>query len=114
MRRITPHIGRANPEIPTTLPRCVISGAVYRVDGTPVRDGTITFDSRVPQTISGTTVQPLIISTVTDATGQLQALTLVQNLAVQIVVSDNGVTYPPMAGLIPAQASADFNQTTRV
>lgn len=89
---------------------CVVSGAVTRVDGSPVANGTVTFNSRVPQTIAGTVAQPLLVSSSTDGNGNLAAISLGQGLFLQIYVNDNGITYPPMAGLVPNAATATFNQ----
>ena len=108
--RHTPHV---DPPAPPAPALCAVSGVVYRVDGSVVKNVTITFNSAVPQIIAGLAVQPYIVSAVTDAEGDLQVIGLVQGLIVQIVVSDNGVTYPPMSGLVPTLATADFSQLSQ-
>jgi len=93
---------------------CQVSGYVNRVDGTRAAYATCTFNSMVPQTIRGQNVQPLVISRDTDSTGLLTAVSLVQGLAMQVLVSDGGVTYPAASVLIPLLSQATFTQILTV
>jgi hypothetical protein len=87
-----------------------VSGTVLRVDGNPVQHGTITFNSMVPQSLSSMVVQPIIITATTDTSGNMTTVSLVQGMVLQVYVSDNGRTYPPMIGLVPMASTATFSQ----
>lgn len=92
-------------------PLSTVTGVVYRTDGSVVINGVVTFDPRIPQTVSsGVLVQPLIVSATTDGEGDLQAITLTQGLFLQVLVSDNGVTYPPASGFVPYSATTTISQ----
>lgn len=89
---------------------CVIHGQVMRVNGGPCAYATVTFNSSVPQNVAGQIVQPLIVSSSTDEQGELAEIALAQGLLIQVYVSDDGVTYPPMATLVPMADSATFSE----
>jgi hypothetical protein len=98
--------GIAQAAAPTTS---VISGVLYNVDGSTCNNCTITFNSMVVQTINSVSVQPLIRSTKTDASGNVAPISLTQGLAVQIVVTENGITFPGTQGIVPFLPTSDIS-----
>lgn len=91
------------------LTNCAITGIVYNVDGTICANCTLQFNAQIQQTVSGTTVQPLLVATRTDGSGNIQSISLPQGLTVQITVSENGVTFSPYQAIIPFMSSVDFS-----
>lgn len=89
---------------------CRVNGPVNRGDGTSAPYATVTFNSMVAQSVQGHTVQPLVVSRDTDRTGLLIAVSLVQGLSMQVLVTDGGVTYPAATVLIPFLSAATFSQ----
>jgi len=89
---------------------CLVTGIVAQADGSPCEDATVTWDSVVTQVVNGQPVQPVIVSTSTDHSGNLQAISLVQGLVMQQRVTTIGVTYPPTTVIVPFLESCAFSQ----
>ena len=85
---------------------CVVMGGVSRIDGSLMPYATVTFNSMVQQIVNGQTLQPFLVSRDTDDAGNLTAVSLVQGMAMQVLVSDGGVTYPATTVMIQRMPSA--------
>lgn len=59
---------------------CAISGQVFNPDGTTLNNGTVQFNSQVTQVVGSTTIPPSIISTTTDANGNMAPMSVAQGL----------------------------------
>jgi len=91
---------------------CTISGKVFNPDGSAIVNGTIQFDSVVQQTLQGgVTIPRTTISTITDATGAMRPIAIVQGIQGQFVfcAPSAGGCGNPTPVLIPVAASADIS-----
>ena len=89
---------------------CAITGAVQLPDGSGCAKCTITVNSLVPQTVSSQLINPVIISVVTDASGNLSGFNVAQGLAVQVTISTaSGTTGTPFTVIIPFASTVTFS-----
>jgi len=65
---------------------CTITGQVFAPDGTPVKNGTVQFNSMVQQTLQGgVTVPPTQLSVATDSAGNMAPMSIMPGLQGQFV-----------------------------
>jgi hypothetical protein len=91
---------------------CTITGSVFNPDGTALANGTVQFDSIRQQTLQGgATIPRTTVSTTTNASGVMAALSLVQGIQGQFVFCSpsSGGCGSPTPVLIPIAASADIS-----
>ena len=93
--------------VPAHAATSVISGVVLNADSTPCAFCTIQFN---PLIVQQGNIAPKIVSTTTDASGNLIPITLTQGLAVQITISENYVTFAPYTAIVPFSSTATFTQ----
>ena len=95
--------------LPARAATSTITGVLTNVDSTTCNYCTITFNSLVQQTISGTTYPPQLVSTKTDGSGNISSITLPQGLAVQISIFENGTSFPAYTAIVPFLSTVTFN-----
>src|SRR5215831_8912007 len=87
--------GQATPTAtptPSGPPMCSITGSIVQADGSPLVNGTITLNSQKIQVVNSVVINPTLVSTNTDANGNIRAVALPQGLLVQVTVC------PPATG----------------
>lgn len=93
--------------LPAHAATSVVSGVVLNADSTPCAFCTIQFN---PLIVQQGNIAPKIVSTTTDANGNLIPITLTQGLAVQITIAENYVTFAPYTAIVPFSSTATFTQ----
>jgi hypothetical protein len=71
---------------------CTITGQVVNADGTPLVNGTITFNSQRVQVVGSTVVNPIYVTTNTDPNGNIRAVSIPMGLVTQVTIC------PPATG----------------
>lgn len=116
-------MGQATPTAtptPTGPTMCSVTGSVVNADGSPFVNGVITFNSKNIQVINGVPVNPTNVTTNTDASGVIRAISLPQGLVVQVTVCPpaQGQGQPancsaPFSAFIPFSTSASFGNLSQ-
>src|SRR5215472_6910619 len=105
---------------PTGPPMCSITGSILQADGTPLVNGTITLNSQKIQVVNSVVINPTLVSTNTDANGNIRAVSLPQGLLVQVTVcppatgqGQSANCSAPYSAFIPFSATANFGQLSQ-
>ena len=86
------------------VPTCTITGQIVDGGGNPVANATVYFNSLVTQTIGNFTIPQVVISSNTDANGNLSPFVIDQGLQGQFNINGG----PPFPALIPLAPQATF------
>src|SRR5215472_2377378 len=105
---------------PTGPPMCSITGSILQADGTPLVNGTITLNSQKIQVVNSVVINPTLVSTNTDANGNIRAVALPQGLLVQVTVcppatgqGQSANCSAPYSAFIPFSTTANFGQLSQ-
>jgi hypothetical protein len=116
-------MGQATPTAtptPTVPAMCTVTGSVVQADGSPLKNGTITFNSQRIQVINSTVVNPTVVTTNTDPSGNIRAISLPQGLVMQITVcppatgqGQSSNCAAPYSVFIPFSQTANFGNLSQ-
>jgi len=99
---------------------CTVTGSVVQADGSPLVNGVITLNSQKIQVINNVVVNPTVVTTNTDANGNIRAVSLPQGLLVQVTVcppatgqGQSANCSAPYSAFIPFGLTANFGQLSQ-
>jgi hypothetical protein len=116
-------MGQATPTAtptPSGPAMSTVTGNVVNADGSPFVNGVITFNSQKIQVIGGVPVNPTVVTTNTDTSGNLRAISLPQGLVVQVTVcppatgqGQSSACSAPYSAFIPFSPTSNFGQLSQ-